>query len=114
MKRAVVLLVAIGFVVLLAAVFVNSGFAMENGITIFDTEHAALVRSPMAWEPALARDNGITTFARGPVSYDSGLAEPSEELVSAEGSAAGGLITSPGLHVENGITIFDTAPVDSN
>ncbi len=59
------------------------------------------------------RDNGITVFAIGPVTYDSVPSAAVEAELYAEGSAAGGVTEAESkLEPNNGITIFAVGPAD--
>src|SRR5512135_130492 len=125
MKKIITISTVVVFALALGLVYAGSSMAMsgwDNGITIFAAGSVSTgAQLPDRGEPALgerlthpvevALDNGVTLFAAGPIS--TGENYKVEEMSGYEGIAAGGYEESaPALDVRNGITIFDSAPVD--
>jgi hypothetical protein len=90
MKKFVAILAVMAFALTLGA-----GFAFSNVSVIYSEDVSDNLY------------NGITVFAGGPSSFDSGLINTSPEAATMSGSAAGGLVSSEyGMEPYNGITIF--------
>lgn len=128
MKKIITISTAVVFALALGLVYAGSSMAMssgENGITIFAAGSVStgavipdrgepILGEKLSHPEELALDNGVTLFAAGAIKTE----EPNYErgvMSSVEGSAAGGYEDSaPALDLRNGVTIFDTAPVEAN
>jgi len=130
MKKILLVSAVIVFALALGVAYaddMSSGMSKwDNGITIFATGpvstginfRAGSVDSSsevaLASREALGLDNGTTLFASGPVS--TGVNYKSGEVISGEeGMAAGGYAGEEApLDLYNGITSFDSHPIDAN
>ncbi len=97
MKKILTLLTASVFVLTFGLTFAEAKDMRGNGVTVFDSY---LGSSIAAGSLDVGVNNGITVTESAPVEH------------AASGSAAGGLREEgSGMHLYNGITIFDAGAV---